>query len=66
VTVETFRIVIDVRLDGGEISGNARSESGEPMPFLGLLGLIAALDGLLDRSGSFAQEPAGSPSSHRA
>ena len=48
VTEETFRIVIDVRVDGDEISGNARSVIGEPKPFLGWLGLIAALDRLLE------------------
>ena len=58
MTDGTFRIVVDVRVDGGEISGKVRHEIGEPRPFLGWLGLIAALDGLLDCSGSVAQEPA--------
>jgi hypothetical protein len=58
VTDGTFRIVLDVRVDGGEISGSARPEIGEPKPFLGWLGLIAALDALLDCSSSLAGEPA--------
>jgi hypothetical protein len=57
VTEETCRIVIDVRVDGEKISGSARSDVGEPKPFLGWLGLIAALDGLLDCR-SLAEEPA--------
>jgi hypothetical protein len=50
MTGKNFRIVIDVRVDGNEISGRASEETGEPRPFLGWLGLIAALDGLLDVS----------------
>jgi hypothetical protein len=48
VTDETLRIVINVRVDGDEISGNAGGECGELRPFLGWLGLIATLDRLLD------------------
>jgi hypothetical protein len=47
---ETLRIVIDVRVDGDEISGHAGDEAGDCRPFLGWLGLIAVLDGLLDVS----------------
>jgi hypothetical protein len=50
MTTETLRIVLDVRVDGDEISGYARDKAGEPRPFLGWLGLIAILDGLLDVS----------------
>jgi hypothetical protein len=50
MTGETLRIVIDVRVDGDEISGHAGDEAGERRPFLGWLGLIAVLDGLLDVS----------------
>jgi hypothetical protein len=50
MTQETLRIVLDVRVDGDEISGHAGDESGERRPFLGWLGLIAVLDGLLDVS----------------
>ncbi len=58
VTEQAFRIVIDVRVVGDEISGSACSEVGEPKPFLGWLGLIAALDGLLECPRSLAEEPA--------
>jgi hypothetical protein len=52
MTCETLRIVIDVRVDGDEISGHAGDQAGDLRPFLGWLGLIAALDGLLDVSRS--------------
>jgi hypothetical protein len=58
VTEETFRIVIDAHVDGGEISGSACSEVGDARPFLGWLGLIAALDGLLECPRPLAEEPA--------
>jgi hypothetical protein len=47
---ETLRIVIDVRIEGDEISGHAGDQVGNCRPFLGWLGLIAVLDGLLDVS----------------
>jgi hypothetical protein len=50
MTAETLRIVLDVRVDGDEISGHAHDDAGEHWPFLGWLGLIAVLDGLLDVS----------------
>jgi hypothetical protein len=40
-------IAIDVRVDGDEISGQAGDGTGQPTPFLGWLGLLAALDRLL-------------------
>ena len=58
MTEETFRIVIDARVDGEEIRGSAGNEVGEAKPFLGWLGLIAALGGLLDCSRSLAEQPA--------
>ena len=50
--------MIDARVDGDEISGSARREVGEPKPFLGWLGLIAALDRLLECPRSLAEDPA--------
>jgi hypothetical protein len=50
MTAETIRIVMTVHVDGDEISGHAGEEAGARRPFLGWLGLIAALDGLLDVS----------------
>jgi hypothetical protein len=40
-------IAIDVQVHGDEISGHAGDGTGRPMPFLGWLGLLAALDRLL-------------------
>jgi hypothetical protein len=47
VSVETRHITIDVRIEAGAISGEVGTGSAKPRPFLGWLGLIAALDGLL-------------------
>jgi hypothetical protein len=47
VSAETRHITIDVRIEGGAISGEVGEGSDKPQPFLGWLGLIAALDGLL-------------------
>jgi hypothetical protein len=58
VTVHTFEIVLDVHVDGDEISGHARDADGLHKPFLGWLGLIAALDGLLDCSQPREPQPA--------
>jgi hypothetical protein len=40
-------IAIDVHVDGEEISGVASDGTGRPTPFLGWVGLFAALDRLL-------------------
>ena len=45
--VQNVRIELDVRLDGEEISGHASDGVAQRKPFLGWLGLIAALDALL-------------------
>ena len=47
MSVQTRHIAIDVHLDGDEISGRAGDGTDQPKPFLGWLGLLAALDGLL-------------------
>ena len=47
VSATTKHIAIDVRVDGEEISGHAREDSGECTPFSGWLGLLGALDGLI-------------------
>jgi hypothetical protein len=46
-TARTRHIAIDVRLDGGEISGEAADGTGRPRPFQGWVGLIGAVDRLL-------------------
>ena len=45
--VRTVRIVLDVRVDGEEISGYAHDRVAQRKPFVGWLGMIAALDGLV-------------------
>jgi hypothetical protein len=47
ITAGIVQIVIDVRVDGDEISGYASDGVAERKPFLGWLGLIGVLDGLL-------------------
>jgi hypothetical protein len=47
MSIQCRHITIDVRLDGDEISGRAGDGSAQPKPFLGWLGLLFALDGLL-------------------
>jgi hypothetical protein len=58
VTAQSFEIVLDVHVDGEEISGHACDAEGLRKPFLGWLGLIAALDGLLDCSQPHEPQPA--------
>jgi hypothetical protein len=48
VTARRVEIMVDVRVDDGEITGEARDAVGRCRPFLGWLGLIGALDGLLE------------------
>jgi hypothetical protein len=55
MSVQTRHIAIDVRLDGDEISGQARDGTAQPKAFQGWLGLLLALDGLL---GNTDEEPA--------
>jgi hypothetical protein len=50
MSVRTRHIAIDVHLDGDEISGRAGDGSGQPKAFQGWLGLLSALDGLLDNT----------------
>jgi hypothetical protein len=54
MSVETRHIAIDVRVDGDEISGQARDGTNQPKAFQGWLGLLLALDGLL---GNTDEEP---------
>ena len=50
MSVETRHLAIDVRVDGDEISGQARDGTNQPKAFQGWLGLLLALDGLLGNS----------------
>ena len=54
MSVQTRHIAIDVRLDGDEISGQARDGTDQPKAFQGWLGLLLALDGML---GNTDEEP---------
>jgi hypothetical protein len=55
VSAQTKHIAIDVLLDGDEISGRAGDGTRQPKAFQGWLGLLLALDGLLDNTD---EEPA--------
>jgi hypothetical protein len=47
VAARTVQLTVDVRIDGDEISGRANDGGGQPKPFRGWLGLLAALGDLL-------------------
>jgi hypothetical protein len=49
--METNRLTIrlDLELDGTDLRGRARVDGGEPRPFHGRLGLISAVDALLEQ-----------------
>lgn len=51
VTAQTAHIEIDLRLDEDGIRGEACRDAGPPQLFSGWLGLISAIDGLLDQDG---------------
>jgi hypothetical protein len=55
MSIEIRHIAIDVRLDGDEISGRAGDGTDQPKAFEGWLGLLQALDALLDTTD---EEPA--------
>ena len=48
VTARSIHLALDVTVDGRQLSGQVCDGVGQPKPFSGWLGLIAALDGLLD------------------
>lgn len=47
VSAQSLHIAIDVVVTGDQICGQVCDSVGQPKPFAGWLGLIAALDGLL-------------------
>ena len=55
VSVQTRHIAIDVHLDGDEISGRVGNGTDQPKGFQGWLGLLVALDGLIQTTD---EEPA--------
>ena len=56
--VQSRHIAIDVRVDREEISGQAGDGTDQPRPFRGWVGLIGALDRLLDDRCTAIEEPA--------
>jgi hypothetical protein len=52
---------MDVRIEGGAISGEVGEGTDKPQPFVGWLGLIAALDRLLGIPSSTADDPTAPP-----
>jgi hypothetical protein len=56
MSASSVQIVIDVHLDGQEISGHASDGVGESRRFSGWLGLIGALDALLAAHTTDAKE----------
>jgi len=48
VTAQSFHLALDVVVTDDQIRGQVRDGAGHPKPFSGWLGLIAALDALLD------------------
>ena len=48
VTAQTAHIELDLRLDEDGLRGEACRDAGPPQVFSGWLGLISAIDGLLD------------------
>jgi hypothetical protein len=57
VTARAVQLIVDVRIDGDEISGHAGDGGGQPRPFHGWLGLLGALDGLVAAPSSGADRP---------
>lgn len=58
VSAQTKHITVNVLVDGGEISGLVGDGEDRAQLFIGWLGLIVALDGLLGIPGSTDQEQA--------
>jgi hypothetical protein len=48
VTAQSFHLALDVVITDDQLRGQVCDGVGKPKPFSGWLGLIAALDGLLD------------------
>jgi hypothetical protein len=48
VTAQSFHLALDVVVTDDELRGQVCDGAGQPKPFSGWLGLIAALNGLLD------------------
>jgi hypothetical protein len=56
-----LRLTVDLEVDGKQISGRASDGLGRPERFSGWLGLISAVDRLLERDARRAQGDDGAP-----
>ena len=52
VTSQSFHLALDVVVKDDQLRGQVCDGVGQPKPFSGWLGLIAALDALLDTAGA--------------
>ena len=57
VTSQRFHLALDVVVKDDQLRGQVCDGAGSPKPFSGWLGLIAALDALLDTAGATDDEP---------
>jgi hypothetical protein len=57
VTAQSFHLGLDVVITGDQLRGEVCDGVGQPKPFSGWLGLIAALDALLDTATATDEEP---------
>jgi hypothetical protein len=57
VNGQSFHLALDVVVADDQLSGQVCDGVGQPKPFSGWLGLIAALDGLLDTTTATDDEP---------
>jgi hypothetical protein len=57
VTSQCFHLALDVVVKDDQLRGQVCDGVGRPKPFSGWLGLIAALDALLDTASATDDEP---------
>jgi hypothetical protein len=57
VTAQTIHLALDVVVTDDQLRGEVCDGVGQPKPFSGWLGLIAALNGLLDTANATDDEP---------
>lgn len=57
VTAQSFHLALDVVVTDDQLRGQVCDGVGQPKPFSGWLGLIAALNGLLDTANATDDKP---------
>jgi hypothetical protein len=57
VTAQSFHLALEVVVTDDQLTGQVCDGVGQPKPFSGWLGLIAALDGLLSRDAALDDKP---------